>query len=217
MTGVVLDVDQRSDAWRLVRVGKLTGTSAGDLLATVKSGGEPAARRDLRLRLAVERLTGRPIENGFVSRDMLRGIDLEPLALGTYEALTGNIVTPVGFVAHPTLAAGCSPDGLVLGDREGDGIVEIKCPKSTTHFAYMRANVLPSEYRGQVLHNMWITGAAFCDFVSFDDRFPFPLQIWRIRVERNQTEIDAYELWVRSFLTLVDREVESLRAAGSVA
>lgn len=213
ITGVVLDVDQRSDAWRIVRLGKLTGSVAGDMLATVKSGGEAAARRDLRLRLAVERLTGRPVENGFVSRHMQRGVDLEPLAVGTYEARTGTIVVPVGFIGHPTLAAGCSPDGIV-DDGNRTGIVECKCPKSTTHFAYLRANVLPPEYRGQVLHNMWISGAAFCDFVSFDDRFPPALQYWAIRVERNDVEIDAYELMARAFLTTVDREVDALRASG---
>jgi hypothetical protein len=31
---------------------------------------------------------------------------------------------------------------------------------------------VPSDYLGQITHNLWITGAQWCDFVSFDDRFP---------------------------------------------
>ena len=38
---------------------------------------------------------------------------------------------------------------------------------------------------------MWITGAKWCDFVSFDPRFPDEHQIKIIRVDRDQQYIDA--------------------------
>jgi hypothetical protein len=204
---IVVECDQRDAAWRLVRLGKLTGTGAADMLATVKTkGAEAAARRDLRLRLVCERLTGVSAEGDFVSKDMQRGIDLEPAARAAYEAASGAIVKPVGFVAHDELPAGCSPDGLVRG-----GIIEIKCPKPATHLSYIRGRALPPDYRAQVTHNLWITGAGFCDFVSYDDRFPPALQLFRVRVPRDAVDLAAYELMARAFLAEVDRELDDVR------
>src|SRR5688500_8134096 len=45
------DVDQRSYEWFALRAGRLTGSCAADMLATLKGKAEAAARRDLRLRL----------------------------------------------------------------------------------------------------------------------------------------------------------------------
>jgi len=208
----VIDCDQRTAAWHAVRLGKLTGTGAGDMLTTIRKG-EAAARRDLRLRLVCERLTGASAEDSYISKEMQRGIDLEPAARAAYEAATGHLVRPVGFVAHDELLAGCSPDGEVRGFT---GIVEIKCPKSATHLSYLRTRTLPADYWPQVTHNLWITGAQWCDFVSFDDRFPPELQLFRIRLPREAVDLTAYELAARLFLDEVAHEladVQGLRAA----
>jgi hypothetical protein len=204
---IVVCQDQRTPEWHAARLGKLTGSVAADMLATVKTkGAEAAARRDLRLRLVCERLTGASAESDFVSKDMQRGIDLEPVARAAYEAATGAIVKPVGFVAHDELEAGCSPDGLVRG-----GIVEIKCPKPAIHLGYIRGRALPADYRAQVTHNLWITGAGFCDFVSYNDRFPPPLHLFRVRVPREAVDLAAYELAARLFLDEVARELDDVR------
>lgn len=202
---ILYDCAQRSESWHALRLGKLTGSHAADMLATLKTKGEAAARRDLRLRLVCERLTGASSDSDFVSKDMQRGIDLEPAARAAYEAATGSIVKPVGFVAHDELLAGCSPDGLVRG-----GIVEIKCPKQATHLGYVRGGRLPVDYVPQVTHNLWMTGAGFCDFVSYDDRFPPALQFLRVRVPREAVDVAAYELAARLFLTEVERELEDV-------
>lgn len=210
---IVLCTEQRTPEWTNARIGRLTGSVAGDMLARIKTG-EAAARRDLRMRLVCERLTGLPQEDTYINGAMQWGIDTEPAARRVYELTTGFLVEPVGFLAHDTLLAGCSPDGLV---RTGDGLglLEIKCPKSATHLKYLRANALPSEYVPQVTHNLWITGAAWADFVSFDPRFPSALQFVRVRVERKQVEVDAYELMARTFLDECDREMESLMGAAA--
>lgn len=210
---IVLDVPQRSVEWFAARVGRLTGSSAADMMATIKSG-EAAARRDLRMRLVCERLTGQSQEDSYVNAVMQRGIDREPDALAAYEALTGLLASPVGFVAHDTLPAGCSPDGHVEGFA---GILELKCPKSATHLRYLRAKTVPPEYLHQIVHNLWITGAQFCDFLSFDDRFPPPLQVYHVRVPRNEAQITAYELLARQFLAEVERECEELGQLAGVA
>src|SRR5262245_11789428 len=118
----ILCSDQRSEAWHQARVGRLTGSRAGDMLARIKSG-EAAARRNLRVQLVLERLTNTSQESGYVSADMQYGIDREPDAFAAYEAETGAVVEPCGFFAHETLLAGGSPDGMIDGLT---GILELK-------------------------------------------------------------------------------------------
>ena len=207
MSCTIIAVDQRSDAGRQARVGRLTASRAADVLATIKSG-EAAARRDYRLQLVVERLTGQPQENGFTSADMQRGIDLEPAAFSAYEAATGILAERVGFCAHDTLLAGCSPDGVV---GAFEGLVELKCPKSATHLRYLRAGVVPTEYLPQIVCSLWVTGAAWCDFVSFDDRFPIDLQLFRVRVTRSTEAIALWDTQARMFLAEVEAELASIQ------
>lgn len=208
----ILCTEQRTPEWYQARVGYLTASCAGDMLAQIKTG-EAAARRDLRTRLVLERLTNASQENSYVNADMQRGMDKEPDALAAYEALTGQLVTPVGFLAHDDLLAGCSPDGLV----GADGGLELKCPKSATHLGYLRAKGLPKDYIGQIQHSLWITGRRWWDFVSFDDRFPSPLQLFHVRVTRSDAEVNAYELMARQFLADVERELEEVRSLAEVA
>ncbi len=208
----VLCTEQRVPEWYQARVGKLTGSAAGDMLARIKTG-EAAARRDLRTRLVCERLTGQSQEDGFVSPAMQHGIDTEARAFAAYESVAGHLVNRVGFIAHDVLEAGCSPDGEIGGFV---GLVELKCPKSATHLKYLRTGAAPSDYLPQITHNLWVTGAQWCDFVSFDDRFPPALQLFLVRVDRNETEIAAYEVIVRAFLTEVEKELAELQA-GAVA
>lgn len=202
----VIDAEQRSEAWRLARVGRLTGSAAADMLATIKSG-EAAARRDLRLRLVTERLTGQPQDEVFVNAAMQRGIECEPLARAAYENATGGLVRATGFLAHSTLQAGCSLDGHV-GDFEG--IVEIKCPKSSTHLRYLREGKVPAEYLPQIRHNLWITEADWCDFVSWDDRFPPELQLFIVRLSWRDADLGSYVTKAAAFLAEVEAEYRSL-------
>jgi hypothetical protein len=212
MSFTIIDAEQRSREWFAARLGRLTGSRAADMLATIKSG-EAAARRDLRTQLVCERLTGQVQEDVFINAAMQHGIDCEPLAFAAYEAQTGTLVQRSGFLAHDEHMAGCSLDGHV-GDFEG--IIELKCPKSTTHLRYLRGGVMPSDYWPQVAHNMWVTGAAWADFVSFDDRFPPELQLFIVRVERDEAAMADYEKRALAFLREVDTEVQALKTQSNV-
>lgn len=207
----VHDVEQRSEEWRRLRLGLLTGSCAEAVIAERKRGtGELKERATLRRRLVCERLTGLCAEGTYQSDDMKRGSDMEPAAFAAYEARTRQIVQRVGFVTHDTLAAGCSPDGYV---GEWEGVIELKCPKQTTHYEYRTAGVLPDEYRGQVLHAMFITGARWVDFCSFDPRFKSPLDLFIVRYKRNDIEMAAYGSTVKKFLEEVDAEFAAANAA----
>lgn len=209
----VIDAPQRSPEWFAARAGRLTGSRAADMLAKIKSG-EAAARRDYRLQLATERLTSTPQENGFVSADMQRGIDLEATAFAAYEAASGEMCRRTGFICGEDLMVGCSLDGDIENFR---GIIELKCPKSTTHVSYWKAGAVPPGYLPQVTHNLWVTGAEFCDFASFDDRLPAHLHLFKVRVYAKDVDIEGYAAEARKFLAEVDAEVAALKAMGMEA
>lgn len=202
---IIHDIPQRSPEWYAVRAGKVTGSCAKAIIAVRKKGpaGELAIRRDLRQKLVVERLTGRAVEESdYKGKDVQHGIECEPEALSAYEAATGTIVTRVGFIEHDTLQAGCSPDGCV---NDWEGSLELKCPASSTHMEYRLADEIPEEYCGQLLHTLWITGAQWADFCSYDPRFQDPkLRLFRKRMVRNADILMAYELAVRNFISEVD-------------
>lgn len=201
----IIACDQRSPEWVAARLGRLTGSRVADAFATLKKGGEAAGRRNLRIQLVLERLTGRCQENGFTSFDMERGIELEEEARNAYEAETGVFVEPVGFVMHDELMAGCSPDGLTA-----EGLIELKCPKAATHLDYIRGG-LPREYELQIIHGLWLTGRVWGDFVSYHPEFPQPLRIKRSRLFAAQIDFAAHELNVSLFLSEVEKELDVLQ------
>ena len=105
--------------------------------------------------------------------------------------------------------AGCSLDGHI-GNFEG--LFEAKCPKSATHLGYWRGPAkAPEAYIPQITHNLWITGAQWCDFLSFDDRFPEHLQTFLVRVKREDVDIDGYEKKALAFLAEVEAEVLAIK------
>jgi predicted phage-related endonuclease len=206
MTATFLTHPQRSPEWFAARLGRVTGSCAADMLATNKTKGEAAVRKNLRVRLVLEQLTGVAQEDGYTTREMQRGIELEPVARAVYETECDALVQSVGFLRHDTLMAGCSLDGLVYGG----GIVEIKAPNSATHLDYLRGEV-PLKYLRQCQHNLWLTGAPWCDFVSYDPRFPPALQLKITRLTMTEQERKAYELTLRLFLGEVEQELEAVR------
>jgi hypothetical protein len=138
---------------------------------------------------------------------MRRGIEKEAAAVAAYEAATGLIVRPTGFLSHDTLPVGCSLDGHI-GDFTGT--LELKCPKMATHLDYLRAKTVPTEYLRQITHHLWVTGAQWADFVSFDDRFPVPLRLTCVRVQRADVDLHAYELAMRLFLQEIEDECAAI-------
>lgn len=204
---IVHDAPQRSEAWFAARLGKLTGSRASDMLATIKSGSEAAGRRNLRVQLVLERVTGKVQEPGFVTPAMQAGIDREVDAAAIYEAVTGRILTATGFLAHDTLAAGCSLDGHV---GAFEGIIEIKCPQPATHLDYLKTGTVPGDYLKQITHNLWLTGAAWCDWLSFNPDFPEALRVKLVRIQRDAAAMAAYERAAVAFLNEVDAECAAI-------
>ena len=198
--------DQRTDDRYPARCGKATASRFKDVLARLKNGNPAADRQKYLTELVVERLTGQPVPS-YENAAMRWGTEQEAAARAAYEQRTGATVEETGFVAHDTLMAGCSPDGLV----DWDGLIEIKCPyNSATHIETL-LNCMPAEHIAQVQGQMWITGRQWCDFVSYDPRMPAELQLYVQRINRDPAFIADLERQVAEFLAEVGAQVEALR------
>jgi putative phage-type endonuclease len=199
-------IEQRTDEWFAQRLGKVTASRVGDVIAKTKTG--PSASRDnYATQLVLERLTNAKGEF-FTNAAMQWGTDTEPMARQAYELKRNVFVDEVGFIDHPTIdMSGASPDGLV--DKKG--LVEIKCPESKTHMEYLMTGKPPAKYIPQMMWQMACTGREWCDFVSFDPRFPTNLQIFVIKVEYDPTYVRMLELEITQFLDEVSKKVEILR------
>ena len=190
-------MEQRTEEWFAARLGKVTASRVADVLAKIKSG-ESASRKNYKMELVVQRLTNK-VGESFTNAAMEWGTEQEPFARMAYEAHTGTFVKEEGFVDHPTIEGfGCSPDGIV-----GEGLIEIKAPNTANHIETVLENKAPSKYIPQMQCQMACTGAKFCDFVSFDPRVPEDLQLFVVRVERDQEYIDSMEVEVKQFLSEV--------------
>lgn len=212
----VVTCEQRSAEWFSARAGRLTSSEAAVIFMHGRSkGSESATKRDLRIRLALERISGRSLEGDGYQTDAMRyGIEREPDARVAYEARANVMCREVGFLAAKDLLIGCSPDAVV-GDFEGG--VELKCPKTATHLSYIRTPGVPDDYLPQMRHHLLVTGAEWWDFVSFDDRLPEPLQLVVRRLWRKDAELPAHELAVRNFLSEVEREKAEIEAMAGAA
>ncbi len=194
----IIDAPQRSPEWFAARLGRVTGSKA----VCVMMGEKTAGRADYMLQLALERITGTPEEAGYVSAEMQRGVDKEPLARMRAEA-DGEFIRETGFISHNTLMIGASLDG---DSDDFARIWEFKAPKSTTHVKYLRSDggLLLQEYQYQVTHNLYVCGAQHAVIGSFDDRMPIGLE-W---VQRAATAADLplaeYEKALLKFLAELD-------------
>lgn len=189
--------EQGSPEWLAARLG-IPSASMFAKIVTTKGAWSTSADSYIN-QLVAERLTGER-EEVFQSHHMIRGTELEPDARDLYSLMTDSEVTEVGFCLHDTLAAGCSPDGLI-GE---DGGLEIKCPAPSTHVEYLRGGVLPSKYKQQVMGCLWITGREWWDFVSYHPTMK-PLIV---RVERDEEYIAALENCVTKAVHLIEQNVE---------
>jgi putative phage-type endonuclease len=195
-------MEQRTEEWFQARLGKVTASRVADVLSKIKSG-ESASRRNYKIQLVSERLTGEKQES-YINQAMQDGIDREVFARDRYVQEHGE-VEEVGFMQHPTLEAGASPDGLV-GE---DGIIEIKCPMGGTHTESLMSQDVPSKYIPQIQFQLRCSGRKWCDFVSYHPMFPKHLQLFVKRVEADevyQAELDKeIELFLVEVQTIIDK------------
>lgn len=156
------DIEQNSEDWLALRLGKFTASTFSDLFMKKETAGYKKAIR----KVVFERLTMESPES-FSSDYMERGHEIEPLAREAYEIRTFNTVTNGGFFELDSWI-GASPDGLI----NDDGILEIKSPAYNTLIDYLLDNRLPNQYTYQVQGQLLVTGRKWCHFIAYHPKLP---------------------------------------------
>lgn len=167
---------QGSDEWLDQRRGMLTASVIGKLITpkTVKPASNPESRGLAEL-IAAERVTGWT-DPTYVSDDMLRGIEDEPIARELYSRHYAP-VAEVGFMVEDKwgVKIGYSPDGLV-GD---DGLIEIKSRRAKTQLSTILDGKPPLANMAQLQAGLLVSGRKWIDYVSFCGG----MHLWVHRVE----------------------------------
>lgn len=195
------NVEQNTDDWWKLKVAKLSGSSAGKVMANYgKAFGEPAKK--LAISLAREMVTGKTsIVESYSNAHMERGHEQEPIARALYEELTFTDVTNGGFFEDERL--GCSPDGLV----NNDGIIEIKSVLDHVHYNSIKRNNVDPAYKWQVYFNLKVIGRDWIDFVSYCADYPEDtrLFIFRVNKEDVREQFEMLDSRIHDFLIEVDK------------
>lgn len=200
-------MQQRTEEWYQARLGKVTASRIADIIAKTQKGAYTQKRADYMNELLCERLTGQR-EEKYTSSVMQRGTELEEQARQMYELESARDVSEIAFVPHPRIPmSGASPDGLI----EEEGLIEIKCPKTATHLAFLENKQPKFEYICQMQWQMACTGRKWCDFVSYDDRLPENLAYHSVHIPRDDDFIRSLEQEVEKFLAELEQKMTHIQ------
>lgn len=181
---VLHNVEQRSEEWFALRMGKLTGSNFPMLMPSSRQKVNVTdTQKKYLLEKACELLTNERKES-FSNSSMQWGTDHEEEAISYYELEKMTVVNEVGFY-EINKSIGDSPDGVTT-----DRCIEIKCPNSTTHLTYiLDSTKLLNNYKWQCYAHMWATGLNKCDLISYDPRFPDNKKMVIVEIEKDDEEM----------------------------
>lgn len=185
----IFNFEQGTPDWFEVRRGVVTASRFSDVLAK----GQGITRRKYLLTLAGEAITGEVAES-YSNAHMERGHVMEADARNLYAFAHDVEPELVGFMRRGR--AGASPDSLI-GD---EGLLEIKSKLPHLQLDVLDKGKLPSDHVAQVQGQLWISGRAWCDFVSYWPKLP----LFVVRVERDEAYIASLSQAVADFVGELD-------------
>lgn len=201
------DIEQNTDEWLDLRMGKLTGSNISKVMANYgKAFGEPAKK--LAVTIAREQVTGkRSLAESYSNAHMERGHEQEPIARMLYEDQYFIDVANGGFFDGGN--TGCSPDGLVIPG----GAIEIKSVLDHVHYANIKRGGVDPSYKWQVIFNLKETLSDWIDFVSYCADFPEQTQLYvhRVNKEDCKEEFNMMDDRINQFFKLVDDAKKTIK------
>ncbi len=196
---IKIECQQGTQEWKDARLGLITASRVKDALGKGVKGGWLAGRDKYRAQLAFEIATGQASEDVYANYAMRRGTELEPAAIGCYEARQGVLVERAGLLATDDRLVGYSPDGLV----DDDGLVEIKCPLGD-QFAKCVDGDGAEDYRFQMLTGLLVAGRKWIDLGVYSPCRDGSEILWTKRLEADPAELATLEKDLREFRAEVD-------------
>lgn len=166
------------------------------------------AAKNYAFRLAIERISLQPLDEGFETWAMKRGHELEPEARARHEAHANLSVMPCGLVTTSDNAFGASADGLI----EPDGGAEYKCLVDPLRLRTCLIDNDISDFMDQVQGGLWITGRRWWDLCIYCPALAsIGRDFTRWRVPRDDDYINTMEAELLEFKRLVDLNETILR------
>ena len=212
---IIYDHPQGSAEWLASRAGVITASKFVEARKRIKSGpkkgGFTEAAEDYAFRVAVERISGAPLDEGFSTWAMKRGNELEPEARAWVEVKLGIFVDVAGFVTTDDEKFGASADGFI----DKDGGLEIKCLVDPGRIRNVILSDDISEFMDQIQGGMWLTGRKWWQFALFCPALEkVGLQLYTKRVDRDDNYINEMELDLLEFERVVSKYEQTLRDRG---
>ncbi|MCP4393469.1 MAG: YqaJ viral recombinase family protein [Alphaproteobacteria bacterium] len=203
---IIETCEQGSAEWLSMRLGKVTASRVKGVLSKGRDKAPSKTAESYMMELIAEVLTGE--SKPFFENDAMRwGTETEPQARSMYEVNNGFVtVKEVAFVEHNE-QVGISPDGLV-GD---DGLLEIKCPNTTTQLKRALSDDYSADYKAQIQMQLWVTERQWCDFVSYDPRLDCAAGYLQQRVERDEEYIEEMKIKVYAFVKKMNELIKQLK------
>lgn len=166
------------------------------------------AAKKYAFRLAIERISGKPLNEGFETWQMKRGQDLEPMARARHEEEAGVIVETAGFVTTDDLCFGASADGLI----SNDGGSEYKCLVSPESLMPVLLNDDISDYMDQIQGCMWITARKWWHFGLYCPALAgIKMDLYWKHIDRDDDYIESMERDLIAFRALVLQYESAIR------
>lgn len=210
----IIECEQGTLEWHAARCGKPTASNFKIATETTAKGLPTAKMTQLAAKLAMERIYGKPLGDGyevFSTWQMQRGQVLEGTARQLYEEKTGNVVLERGIEVTDDHVFGYSTDGRILRD----GAIEIKCLLDVEKIMSIYETGDTSDYDHQMQGGMWITGRKWCDFIMYVPQLAnVGADLYIKRVMRDDNFIDAMVEKLIKFEAGVRRNVEIFTAYG---
>lgn len=203
---LIIECEQGSPEWFLERSGSITASNFAECRKRLTSGkhkGQHSAKaKEYAFRLAIERISGdRLEEDKFETFEMRRGRELEPEARSLHEQKIKMLIEHAGIVFTEDRIFGASADGLI-GE---EGCAEYKCFISPKSLMPILLDGDISSCEDQVQGQLWITGRKWSDFVLYCPALKsIGKDLTIIRVERDDNFIEAMEIELLEFNTLVE-------------
>ncbi|OEZ91515.1 lambda exonuclease family protein [Duganella phyllosphaerae] len=164
-------------------------------------------------RLAIERISGMPLDESFETYAMRRGHELEPAARREHEIASGHMVQRAGFVLSGDHLFGASADGLI----GKDGGSEYKCLISPERLQRIYIDGDASEFMDQVQGCMWLTARKWWDFCVYCPAMEIiDKHLWMRTYQRDDEYIDQMVEELAEFEKLVTHYETTLRMKEAV-
>ena len=200
---IIRDIEQGSVEWEILRSGRATASGLKNILTPnfkIRTGEMPYTYM---MQILAEQWVGGSLPQEASSFDMEQGIMTEQKARNLFSFVTNKEIEKVAFIEADDSRFGASPDGIVIGAKEG---LELKAPKIITHLKYLDRDEIPEEYVCQIHGSLYASGFERWHFMSYRNGYP----PFILTVERDEKIMETIKFALESFFESLEKAMAKL-------